>query len=308
MLSSYKVAAYVTAYEDPEAVESCIQSIINQSLAVEKILIVDNSKHKPILQLQNQKNIVIQYHPENIGISAALNWAISWATEKKYDFLWTFDQDSIPQKDCLSQLLFGYEKLNKDDYLIGIIAPLAIDLRNNQYVEAGKFNDYRFIGCKPINDQEYCECDSPITSGSLISLAAIKNISFPIADLFIDGVDMELGLQLRKKGFYNLIFPQANLYHELGYPTQIIFLGKEFYIQQYSAFRQYYISRNHTYLETRYAKGFYRLYSCLWRIKYMLLTILWVQLYDTQDKGLKMWACLLGTYHGFIGKLGKIWH
>jgi rhamnosyltransferase len=307
-VTKYKVATYITAYEDSEAVKLCLESLGSQSFPVQKILIIDNSKERPLLYLQNKEHIIIKFHPENIGISAGLNWAISWSIEQGYDFLWTFDQDSIPDKDCLSKLLFGYNNFHKNDYKIGIIAPLAIDLRNNQIVEAAKFNKYRFIGCKPENDEEYCECDSPITSGSLISLTAIKNIPLPIKDLFIDGVDMDYGLQLRQKGFHNLILPQANLYHELGSPIKISFLQKEFYIQQYSAFRQYYISRNHTYLEIRYAKGFYRLYSCLWRIKYMLFTILWIQLYDTQDKGLKIWACLLGTYDGFIGKLGKIWY
>ncbi|MBW4509777.1 MAG: glycosyltransferase [Scytonematopsis contorta HA4267-MV1] len=306
--TKHKVAAYITAYENPEAVKFCLEALRNQSFPIKKVLIVDNSKEKPLLHLKSNNDIIIKFHPDNIGISAALDWAISWTIDQEYDFLWAFDQDSLPHKDCLKKLICGYHKFYRSNYKIGIIAPLGIDLRNNQFVEAAKFSKYRFIGYKPTKKQQYCECDSPITSGSLISVDAIKNISLPIVDLFIDGVDMEYSLQLRQKGFYNIIIPQATIYHELGYPIQIKFLQKEFYIQQYSAFRQYYISRNHTYIETRHAKGLYRIYSCLWRIKYMLLTTLWIQLYDVEDKWLKICACLLGTYHGFIGKLGKIWH
>jgi hypothetical protein len=43
---------------------------------------------------------------------------------------------------------------------------------------------------------------------------------------------------------------------------------------------------------------------CVFKIAF---TILKIMLYDSEDKQLKIWACLLGTYHGLIGKLGKTW-
>ena len=149
--------------------------------------------------------------------------------------------------------------------------------------------------------------DSPITSGSLIAVAAAKTISLPRADLFIDGVDLDYGLRLRQKGFHNLVVPQALMYHHFGNPIKHNFFNREVFVQKYSPLRHYYICRNHTYLETRYAKGWYRITSCLFRIKYLLRTVAFILLYD-KDKVLKLWACLLGTFHGMKGKLGKTWH
>lgn len=308
IVERYKVAAYITAYEDPEAVMLCFQAINSQSFTVQKIFIVDNSYNKSILSFGlNYNKVIVKYHPENIGVSGGLKLAVEWAIEQGYDFLWAFDQDSVVQKDCLSKILYAYKNINTSKYLIGIVAPIAIDTRSNQLIEGAVFAHDHFTPRKPPSLEQPYECDSPITSGSLISITAAKTIDLPRADLFIDGVDLDYGLRLRHKGFHNLIVPQAIMYHNFGNPIQVKFLQKQLSVQNYSALRHYYICRNHTYLSTRYAQGWYVLTSFMRRIKYMLHTIVLILLYDSEDKTLKIWACLLGTYHGLKGKLGKNW-
>ncbi|BAY62447.1 glycosyl transferase family protein [Calothrix brevissima NIES-22] len=304
----YKIAAYITAYEDPKAVMDCLNAIACQSFAVDKVLILDNSTKNPLSHLINQENIIIKFHPENIGIGAGLNWAIKWAIEQEYDFLWSFDQDSTPTANCLEILLKIYHQLSQEDnYQIGIIAPTPCDPRTGNVIEGAVFLNDRFQGLQHNHTVEFYECDSPITSGSLVSLAAAKTISPPCAELFIDGIDFEYGMQLRQKGFHNLIVTQAIMHHNFGNPIQVKFMNKYRYIQQYSALRYYYICRNHTYLETRFSQGYYRFTCLIWRIKYMLYSTFWISLYDLDNKNLKIWACLLGTYHGLIGNLGKNW-
>jgi rhamnosyltransferase len=97
------------------------------------------------------------------------------------------------------------------------------------------------------------------------------------------------------------------MFHNLGNPMRVKFINQYRYVYQYPALRHYYICRNHTYLETRFSQRFYRFTSWIRRIKSLFTRIFWITLYDRDDKYLKVWACLLGTYHGFIGKLGKLW-
>ncbi len=300
-----KVLAYITAYEDCKAVENCVTAIKNQSFPVEKIFIVDNSLNKPVL-LCTDENVMIERHPENLGVAGGLKLALEYACEHKYDFLWSFDQDSIPEPDCLKILLNVYNQLSEVNYKIGIIAPTSIDSRTNQVVEAAIFDRDCFTSCKHKSEEQPYECDAPITSGSLISIAAAKTISLPNVELFIDGVDLDYGLRLKQNGFHNLIVPQTILEHKFGNPLKVKFLRKEKIVQQYSVLRHYYICRNHTYLDTRYAKSWYRLTSCLRRIKYMIRTIIFIILYDHEDKLRKILACFIGTFHGLQGKLGKI--
>jgi rhamnosyltransferase len=302
-----KVAAYITCYQDQESANRCIQAIESQSIAVTAIYIVDNSE-KPLLLHSNRNLLLINHYPKNIGIAEGLAKALEWAIYQGHDFLWTFDQDSIPTPNCLEILLTNYYKLSQaDNYKVGIIAPTPSDPRSGKIIEGAIFDYDHFRGVKHDNNVDFYECDSPITSGSLISLAAAQTISPPCANLFIDGVDFDYGLRLKRKGFRNIIVTQAIMHHNFGDPIEVKFFNKKRFLQKYSPLRHYYICRNHTYLETRFSEGYYRLTSLVKRIQYMNYTILRIMLYDFEDKQLKIWACLLGTYHGLIGKLGKYW-
>lgn len=304
-IMNYKIATYITAYKDTLVLNQCLTGINNQTYSISKTFIIDNSE-KLIINSKNP-NLMIKHHPENIGIGAGIKEALEFAIAKNYDFLWTFDQDSIPTPNCLEILLNTYEKLNKEDFQIGIIAPTAIDQSNNKIVEGASFNNDIFMGYTPENPNFHYECDAPITSGSLISLKAAKMIDPPRSDLFIDGVDLDYGYRLKQKGFHNIIVPTAIMYHNFGNPKTVKFFNQELIFQQYSALRHYYICRNHTYLETRFAQNFYKLTSSLKRLKYMIYTIIKIVVYDQEQTLIKIYACLLGTFHGFIGKLGKIW-
>lgn len=302
------VLAYITAYEDPEAVKNCIAAILKQTYNIAQILIVDNSsKYKLCFDEEDtSSNIRIIYHHENIGISGGLAIAFEFAIKHGYDFLWTFDQDSIPYSNCLETLLKVYEEQFSNKYPVGILAPTSIDIRTNEVIAGAIFVKDHFTGCNH-NNYTY-ECDAPITSGSLISIATAKKNPLPRADLFIDGIDMDYGLRLKQSGYHNLIVPQAILEHKFGNPVKVKFLNKDSFFQKYSALRHYYICRNHTYLATRYAKMWYKITSILRRIKYMIHHIILILLHESEQKSLKIWACLKGTFDGFQGKLGKNWY
>lgn len=304
----YQIVAYITAYEDSEAVRRCIRAIHRQNFPIQKILIVDNSRQTFMAyQGDDFENVIVKFYPENIGVSGGLNLAFAWAIQEGYNFLWTFDQDSVVEDDCLTELLLAYESLNSSEYLVGIIGPTPIDPRSNQIIEGAVFEDGRFRGRKPPNTEQPYECDSPITSGSLTSLRAAQTVSLPRTDLFIDGIDLDYGLRLRQQGFHNLIVPKAKMYHNFGEPMQVKVLGRERLIHHYSPLRYYYIFRNHTYLDIHYSQGWYCLINSWRRVNYSIRTIALIVLCIPEDKALKIWACLLGLMHGFTGKLGKTW-
>lgn len=306
---TYKIAAFITAYEDEIALNECITALRSQSYHIKQILIVDNSLQPLHLAEPHRTDdrIVIWHHPENIGIAGGMALAIQWAVQHGYDFLWTFDQDSAPVPDCLERLLKAYDKFATDDYAIGMMAPTAIDARTGQTVKPSLFLGDRFRGFLPMNPTVPYECDAPITSGALVRLKTVDRVQPPDIGLFIDGIDLDYGLRLRQAGFHNLVVPGAAMYHRFGVPFQVELLGKKKAFQLYSPLRYYYICRNHTYLELRHSQGWYRFTCCLRRMKFLLLTVLKILAFDTGSKWQKTTACVSGTYHGFLGKLGKTW-
>ncbi|MBW4474001.1 MAG: glycosyltransferase family 2 protein [Stenomitos rutilans HA7619-LM2] len=307
--TTYTVAAYITAYEDAIALNECLTAIRAQSYLIKKIVIVDNSLRSLELSDANREDdrLLIWHHPENIGIAGGLSLATQWAVQQGYDFLWTFDQDSAPASDCLERLLEAYGEFTTEAYAISMMAPTAIDARTGQIVKPSLFLGDRFRGFLPDNPTVPYECDAPITSGALVWLQTVDRVEPPAIGLFIDGLDLDYGLRLRQAGFHNLVVPGAAMYHRFGVPFQVELLGKKKAFQLYSPLRYYYICRNHTYLELAHSKGWYRFTCALRRAKFLLLTLLKILLLDSNSKSQKAIACIIGTYHGFLGKLGKIW-
>ncbi len=306
---AYRIAAYITAYEDAEALNACLNALQRQSYPIEQVLVVDNSRQPLVLDPDCSQNLAIQilHHPENIGIAGGLSLAVERFWSQGYAFLWMFDQDSQPAPDCLELLLKTYDQVAIADYPIGILAPKAIDARTGETVEPGVFLGDRFKGYKAPSATEPFECDAPITSGSLLWLASRSTVAPPDSNLFIDGVDLDYGLRLRRAGFHNLIAPLATMQHRFGEPIAIRFAGKKKILQLYSPLRHYYICRNHTHLELTYSQGLKRITCGLRRIRYAIVTLIVIIVFDPKSKPQKIAACLLGTYQGFRGKLNRAW-
>jgi rhamnosyltransferase len=304
-----KVAAYITAYEDWEAVEKCLHAIQKQTLHVSHILIVNNSSENPIPeQLGFSEKITIKSFPENIGISGGLKVVVEWFKDSDFDFLWTFDQDSEAESDCLEKLLFDYHQLISQNIPVAIIAPLPVD-NNTQIEVCGRnFENYRLVPARNQANDLY-ECDVVITSGSLIPIKAAQDVELPNVDLFIDAVDWEYCVNFKKKGYKIFVSRKAVIKHQFSNlaKAKLPLIGTNILINNYSPLRQYYICRNHTYFSISNTSSNYLFLSFLSRIFYAFRVVFKVTFYESEQKPQKIWACLMGTFDGLRGKLGKSW-
>lgn len=313
----YKICAYITAYQDNDAVITCVNSLKNQTYPIDKIFIIDNSKISELVVTYHDSDfVIVEHHPENIGIASGLNIGVSWAINEGYDFIWTFDQDSQPSPETLEALLFYFSKLHSNDEPIGIIAPVSIDKKSNQELEGALFGQYHFVpissyfnkNLREFYNRDYYDCDIVITSGSLVNLKAAKNVALPNKDLFIDSVDWDYCMKFRDAGYRVVVASSAVMIHNFGnYVTEHQNFNKTTMpVYNYSPLRYYYTSRNHTYIETRLAYRHKALWlSVLFRCKRLLKNIIKIVLYEPDQKISKVCACFIGTCHGFIARLGK---
>lgn len=306
----YKIAAYLTVYQDLGSAQSCINALKQQTYLIESIYIIDNSPKSLIVTDYSQK-IIVDYHTENIGI------ATKWAIEKNYDFLWTFDQDSEPASDALEKLIENYDKLKQQDTKIGIITPLVIDFQSDRELEGAIFYKYKFLPVSSFENnnprkfyqKEFYQCDIVITSGSLVNLKAAKNVEFPNEGLFIDAVYWDYCMNFINKNYQIVVVTIAFLKHNFGNfkKNQNIGINK-IPIYTYSALRYYYICRNHTFIESYLSKktNYFHM-TILYKLHSLAKKIYKILIYETEYKLLKIWACIRGTCDGFMGNLGKTW-
>ena len=305
-----RVAAYITAYEDLEALDKTVTAIQRQSYPVKEIFIVDNSKTQVIIE-NKYENLTVEFHPENLGVAGGLKIAINWAIEKGYDFLWLFDQDSEPEFDVLKKLLIKYQELSAQNIKIGIIAPVILDINTKQEFPGGIFQQYKFAPVPEYAEiKDFYKCDAVITSGSLVDISIAKHVEPPIEELFLDAVDYAYCMNFRNKGYEIIVVKDTIMKHRIGNYSKVkdrFVKGNEVITFICSPSRYYYACRNHTFFETRTSEKAMLYLSIMYRTKLSIKMIVRIIRYEPDFVLYKVWACIVGTFDGFRGKLGKTW-
>jgi rhamnosyltransferase len=221
-----KIAAAIILYYPDDQFNDNLSSVVKQ---VDKIFLVNNSESEIISVINSipfhEKIECINFY-KNRGIAAALNHTAELAIDNNFNFLLTLDQDSKLHPDLIKN--FKHYIRNEDFTWIGILAP---NYFYKDYLEKGK-KDYDH------------SVRLSMTSGSLLNLDAYKKTGPFMDKLFIDYVDIEYCLRLRKKGFEIIKIHNANIYHSLGAIKGRKFLFRDISITNHSPLRLFYRTRN----------------------------------------------------------------
>lgn len=219
------IAACIVTY-NPELARfsECLSAVAEQ---VEHVFVVDNGSNETSgveALCREYDNAIFVPLGENKGIAAALNMGCTAADEKRCTAVLTLDQDSICEDGLVEKLA---AHLAKD---VGIAAPWISYAGNEEYYDLPQDGPY--------------EVEWTITSASLTSIDAWRKIGGFDEALFIDSVDRDFCIRLRRAGYRVVIDPATSLSHELGDMRCVRILGKVIHITNHSSFRKYYIARN----------------------------------------------------------------
>lgn len=208
-------------------------SIIEAQVA--KIVIVDNksdSKGRDIIsKISNNSKVSIIWNDGNYGIAKALNQGVMQAIEMRYDWVITLDQDTKPFNNMVDIICNVYDKYEYKNNIGAIGANILSSNASKQY--------------RVSNDSLYSERDYLITSGCLLSLESFVLVGGFREDLFIDNVDLEYCLRLKKIGKVILISSECGMYHAPGAPKSLFFSGIKIVSSNHNSIRRYYMARNH---------------------------------------------------------------
>lgn len=254
----------------------CVDYMLNYSRFVDGAIIVDNSACSNVNYLENLPNV--EYLPlmENRGIAAALNIGYERAIKAGAEWVLTMDQDSGFEPDQIRELITAAEQALEDN--IAIIAPAWQD---NSFTLAIQ------------------ECNSVITSGSLVRLSAYKKISGYNESLFIDEVDHEFCFRLKRAGYRILRINSVRILHSIGELLTIKFLFFQMSSLNHNHVRKYYMTRNRLYMR-KYFSEFGLQY-----LKMIMTDILRVILIE-ENKYLKLKYMIKGVVDHFKGIGGKL--
>lgn len=237
MLPISKVAAAVVLYHPDSAVVSNIGTYYN---SVNSLIVIDNSENNNI----DIKDEILKLFPDviyrslnrNAGIAAALNIACGIAIQNNCEWVLTMDQDSSFKPDEAKQMIDDIPVARALFGNIGILSPIHV-LHEDLTVNA---------------TEHYTVKKILMTSGNLLNLSAYT-VTGPFEEkLFMDLVDYEYCLRL-KKNKYNLIQDNfVHLKHSLGDFEIKKIISQKIGVSNHNSIRRYYITRNALYVGFKY--------------------------------------------------------
>ena len=283
-LNTNTICCLIITYYPDENLYSLIDIIADQ---VNKIIIVDNNSQGNaldiILRISDNDKVQIIRNSQNIGIAKGLNQGLLLAIDQKYAWVLTFDQDSKPFNNIVETISEVYS-LYPDNNIIGAIG-INYDNKNSK-------DNYRRFG-----NLNYCVKDYLITSGCLLSTNAFLKIGGFREDFFIDNVDMEYSLRLKKYGRISLLTKKTGMDHKAGQPIKKKLFGLTVISSNHNRNRRYFMARNNMVLTKEYAFSFPYFIAKL--NYFFILSLLQIILVD-DDKSGKILTSIRGILDGLI--------
>ncbi|PTS92515.1 glycosyltransferase, partial [Pedobacter sp. HMWF019] len=212
-------AVVVLYYPDVSLIILNIEKISKQ---VGNIYIIDNTPDVEYTQIIDffSESKSVHYLPlkENKGIAEAQNIGIRKVFESEgTQFVLLLDQDSVPDEYMIENLMDSFHLLHKmNEFKISAVGALTIN-RDTNTVYKDRELKKNYISGHLVKKTEV------MSSGSLISRAAINEIGLLESSLFIDGVDHEWCWRGNNMGYTCFINEKALLLHKLGEGDKKIF-------------------------------------------------------------------------------------
>lgn len=244
------VASVTTAYNSAHDLARHVDGLLQLERQLQEIIVVDNASTDETRSLlaSHYPQVTVLRMPENLGTGGALAAGLAYAAlEKRHDWIWMFDQDSVPAPGALDVMLQEAQQLDGNASEVGILAALPVD-KNMETSSTPWLWRHRFV--KPpaeLVSHPILFADLVITSGSMVRREVVERIGVPRSDFFMDFVDFEYCLRARSHGYKIAVITRAKLQHEIGKTRKVRLLGHNRLWSDHSPFREYYISRNLVY-------------------------------------------------------------
>lgn len=229
-------------------IKDFISTLDNTLLLVDKVYIIDNSDEVIGFDVESYSDKITYYSCNgNLGIAHALNIGCKLAIDDGYLWGLTLDQDSILPNNMIDD--FKAFISNNTNLNIGILTS-QINVYSGEHRKAENTIDI---------------IDSCFTSGSLTNLKAFERVGGFKEEMFIDYVDFEFCLNLKKNGYQIYRLNSVVMDHKLGNTNEFRFLNYHlFYVTHHNYIRHYYMSRNMNYVYKVYSPLFPSCFRFFW--------------------------------------------
>jgi rhamnosyltransferase len=275
---------------------------------VTRILVVDNTsmdddRVDSLCQKLHFPNVELTRLGSNFGIAKAFNIGIEAAISEGATHVLLSDQDSQPSFDMVSGLVRAEIELKKSGVPLAAIGPSFTNINSGDlFPFLVDVKGSLFFGRRSASPEHpHIEALTLISSGTLISVAAIKAIGLMREDFFIDSVDTEWCYRARALGYRLYGTAWATMLHRMGDSSLRVWYFGWFRANAYSPLRVYYQIRNLVRLHYLGYKGI------RWRIRniWSILGIFYFHVLYGKNRLEALRMAFRGLSDAFGGRMGK---
>jgi rhamnopyranosyl-N-acetylglucosaminyl-diphospho-decaprenol beta-1,3/1,4-galactofuranosyltransferase len=282
-----------------------LTALLGQTRPIQETIVVDNASTDGTVGLLKSDfpDITVLQLAENLGVGGGFAAGLEYALRRGHDCVWLFDQDSVPAPTALAELLEVLASLQGSGTRIGVLASIPVHAETGFEYSGFLWRDRLVCVPSELARQDVCFVDSVVSSGSLIRREAVEDAGLPRPDFFMDYVDHEYNLRIRRRGYAIAVVRRSVLYHRIGQPRLISRLkfGRTVLGGQQVAWRSYYMSRNQTYTAW---KLFPTSRSRIWLLIHLLKRAGGIILHEKEKLG-KLRLHFIGVSDGLREKLGR---
>jgi rhamnosyltransferase len=304
-MSSKTVAITVTYNPDLNILRQQLEALRPQCESI----IIDNNSEKTIFEiLQSSCNgITHRIIPleRNMGISTAQNTGIKYVLENfpKVEFILLLDHDSVPSPGMIEILEKEFAALVEAGRNPAALGPLLYDPRDKKFIGFHVLRPgFLYKKILPADNSLPIKCEGLNSSGSLISLNAIKKIGLLTEDFFIDHGETEWCYRAMDNGFTLYGIPGVVMTHCMGDDVCRYWLFGWRRMPYRSPLRHYYIVRNSIHLQKRsYVPRIWK----FWNVFKIMFTFAYFGLFSREPREQRKYI-LKGLRDGFRGITGQL--
>lgn len=295
-----KIEVVVVTYNRKEMLVQCLEAILNQTYEVKRIIIVDNNSTDGTEEYLKERGLLkehkISFHrlDTNTGGAGGFYAGMKLTRESVPDWVWIMDDDVIPEKSCLEELIKA-DEVTKEE-----VSFYASSIRNKDglAMNVPKINRDQFT--KYTDWYQYLEFGMVrIVKATFVSLLingkAIQKCGLPWAPFFIWGDDSEYTQRIIRDFGPAYMVGKSKAIHLRGSAEELS-LVKETNVNRIPMY--FYLYRNNLIGFWEFEGVLYR-FLCMGKLWYDFLMVILKGKYKWKKMGVivKAFLCfLLGTY------------
>lgn len=308
ILAKKVIAVVVSFNPDQENFAHVLDTLLPQ---VAGAIVVDNASSpniRPLLAAGVDHNIELLQLAQNIGIAAAQNAGIERALDLGADFVLLLDQDSVPSKSMVAELLTVIMSVSgpPEARPVAAVGPARIDRRTGQRSffmvnQAGLLRQWQ-PDTQDLKFPPFIETEFLLASGTLIPIEVFKSIGSMRSNYFIDHVDREWCFRAKAAGYRLLGVPASILEHQIGDSVKLVYFFSPVRVSWHPPLRNYYLFRNAVLMHRDIVMSLPWKFYFLWRLLRYAAGVLIL----AKDKRQRLHFMMLGLLHGLKGISGQL--